>query len=184
MKTLIWKGICYESLEYFNIRENQTGYTATSKIIGCYENKIYHVNYTISIDKSWNILEFTIESEINTKKNLIRGRKIQNEWKINDTINTHLKGFTFIDISLTPFTNTLPVNHLQLPENGSQEIEAIYIDILNNQIKPAGQRYTRTSVNTYLYENIRTDFKADITVNESGLIENYPQLFKKIAEYD
>lgn len=182
MKTLIWQGVIYQSLEYFTIKENDENYTVESKIIGCYEDKIYAVNYRLSIDKDWTIKEFLIESEINTIKNKMTGKRLQNNWEINDAIRPDCKDFTFIDISLTPFTNTLPINNLSLTENHPQEINVIYIDVLNNLMKPAKQQYTKTGSNGYLYENIETDFKADIVVDKTGLVIHYPGLFEKIAE--
>jgi len=182
MKTLIWQGIIYQSLEYVNIQENGKNYTVLSKIIGCYHDKIYAVDYKLIIDKDWTMLEFLIESEINTIKTKITGKKQQDHWEINNMIHPELKGFKYIDISLTPFTNTLPINNLILTENHSQKIKVIYLDVLNNHIKPAEQQYTKTSAAGYLYENIETDFKADIVVDENGLVIHYPGLFKKIAE--
>ncbi|WP_347216489.1 putative glycolipid-binding domain-containing protein [Chryseobacterium sp.] len=182
MKTLIWKGIAFQSLEYFNITENDKNLIVESKIIGFYEDKIYTVDYQLIIDLHWNIQEFVIESEVNTGKNKLTGKKLQNEWEINDVINPDFKEFPFIDISLTPFTNTLPINNLQLAENDSQEIKVIYIDVLNHLVKPVTQQYTKIDRNTYHYNNLQTDFKSDILVDENGLVVNYPGLFDKIAE--
>lgn len=183
MKTLLWQGIFYQSLEHFTLKENNGNYAVTSRIIGCLKDQIYSVDYHLMIDLNWNILEFSIESEINTVKNRLTGKKQQDEWEINGHINPDFKGFQYIDISLTPFTNTLPVNKLKLPENGAQEIEVIYIDVLNHLIRPAQQRYTRTFPDRYLYENIQTDFTAEILVDENGLVIDYPELFKKTAEF-
>lgn len=182
MKTLIWKGIFYQSLEYFNISKNDEHYIVNSKIIGCHEDKIYTVDYHLIIDSDWTMLEFSIESEINTVKKTLTGKKQNDEWEINTIIQPDFKGFKYIDISLTPFTNTLPINHLKLPENIPQEIEVIYIDVLNQQVRPAQQRYTRTAPNQYLYENIHTVFKAVILTDENGLVITYPELFERIAE--
>lgn len=182
MKTLIWQGITFQSLEYFNLKENDKNIQVASKIIGCYENNIYSVDYQLTIDSEWNIQEFMIESEINTVKNRLTGKKDQDEWEINNAINPDFKGFNFIDISLTPFTNTLPINNLKLAENDTQEIKVIYIDVLNSLVKPVTQQYTRIAFNTYHYDNLQTDFKSDIVVDENGLVVNYPKLFDKIAE--
>lgn len=182
MKTLIWQGIAFQSLEYFSLKENDKDIQVTSKIIGCYESKIYTVAYQLTIDPDWNIRGFTIESEINTIKNILTGKKNENEWEINNVINPDFRDFSFIDISLTPFTNTLPINKLKLAENDTREIKVIYIDILNNLIKPVAQQYTKIAPYTYHYDNLQTDFKSDILVDGNGLVVNYPQLFDKIAE--
>ncbi|MET3036329.1 putative glycolipid-binding domain-containing protein [Chryseobacterium sp. NRRL B-14859] len=181
MNTLIWKGIFYQSLEYFTLTNKAENHLVESRIIGHIEDCIYSVQYHLIIDKDWMILQFFIESEINGVKNVLKGEKIQDEWKINDFINPDFKNFKFIDISLTPFTNTLPINHLTMSENDSQEIKVIYIDVLNSQIRPATQQYTRTASHEYLYENIQTDFKAPILVDNAGLVTHYPGLFEKIA---
>lgn len=182
MKTLIWKGIYYQSLEYFNLLSDDKNYTVESKIIGCLEDKIYSIEYKIHIDKDWLVQDFLIESEINKVKRTLAGKKIQDQWEINGVVNPEFDHFNFIDISLTPFTNTLPINNLKLSERDSQKIDVLYIDVLKHHIKPVQQQYTWTAVNKYLYENIETDFKAEISVDEGGLVTNYPELFEKIAE--
>ncbi|MCP1301984.1 putative glycolipid-binding domain-containing protein [Chryseobacterium sp. S0630] len=182
MKTLIWKGIFYQSFEYFNLQSDDKNYAAESKIIGCHEDKIYSIEYKIHIDKDWIIQDFLIESEINKVKRTLAGKKIQDQWEINHVINPEFNNFKFIDISLTPFTNTLPINYLKLSENTSQKIDVLYIDVLNHHIRPVQQQYTRTAANQYLYENIENDFKAEISIDETGLVTAYPKLFEKIAE--
>ncbi|MDR3026411.1 putative glycolipid-binding domain-containing protein [Chryseobacterium sp.] len=182
MKTLIWKGIFYQSLEYFNIHSDDKGYTVQSRIIGCYKDKIYAVDYRMFIDKNWIIQNFQIESEVNKVKTTLEGKKLQDQWEINNVINPEFNNFKFIDISLTPFTNTLPINNLNLSENKSQKIDVIYIDVLKQHIKPVQQKYTRRAPYQYLYENIENDFKAEISIDESGLVISYPELFEKITE--
>ena len=41
------------------------------------------------------------------------------------------------------------------------------------------QVYKRISEEKYHYENIPNDFEADITVDENGLVVDYPSLFTR-----
>jgi len=50
MKTIIWKGILYNSIEYFNLTRQESVFIVKSKIIGTYEDKIYAVAYDLLID--------------------------------------------------------------------------------------------------------------------------------------
>ncbi|ROH97589.1 putative glycolipid-binding domain-containing protein [Chryseobacterium daecheongense] len=184
MDPIIWKGILYHSLEYFNLIESEKNYVATSRIIGSFEDKIYFVNYHITIDKDWLVQNFTIEYEINGTKSKVEGIKNGNDWEINGTKRPEFSNFRYIDISLTPFTNTLPINNLKLSENQSGEINVIYINILENIIKPVKQQYTQISKSEYLYENIPKNFEAKISVDNLGLIEYYPDLFEKKHNID
>jgi hypothetical protein len=181
MKTILWRGVAFNSLEYFNIQEKQDHHIVVSRIIGYYQEKIYSATYQLTINKQWEIEEFFIDSEVDMIKNTLTGKKTGINWEINHFDNPSFKGFLYIDISLTPFTNTLPINNLQLKIGDSKEIDIIYIDLINNQITPVRQRYTRTDFNEYLYENIVSDFTVHIQVDENGLVLNYPGLFEKIA---
>ena len=91
------------------------------------------------------------------------------------------KGCIDIDISLTPLTNSLPINRLQLKQNEAQEIKVIYFDLLAQQIKPATQKYTRLKDLSYRYENVPNDFEAVIQVDASGFVADYPTLFMRTA---
>lgn len=86
-----------------------------------------------------------------------------------------------VDIPLTPFTNTLPIRRLGLRVGETREIGVIYCDVLEEQIRPVRQRYTRISGTEYHYENVPNDFEATIVVDESGLVVDYPELFVRTA---
>ncbi|TCC91547.1 hypothetical protein EZ428_07215 [Pedobacter frigiditerrae] len=184
MKTIIWKGIFYNSLEYFQLSENKDAILVKSKIIGTFKDKTYLVEYSLNIDKEWKVFNFEIEFEINNSKKKINGVKNNNEWKINGKTNTQFTNFDFIDTSLSPFTNTLPIKNLRLNDSQEKEINVIYIDILEQIIEPVKQKYRKNSDINYRYENIPNDFAADIDVDEFGLVIFYPTLFKRMTTID
>ena len=57
----------------------------------------------------------------------------------------------------------------------------LYINVFDNTVKPVTQWYTRLSENKYLYEGVLKDFKAEITVDEDGLVTEYPGLFSRVS---
>lgn len=72
------------------------------------------------------------------------------------------EGCIDIVISLTPLTNTLPINRLNLIQNEVQIIQVIYIDVLAQQMSPLRQQYIRLSNTLYNYQNIPNNFEANI----------------------
>lgn len=183
MKTILWRGIAFSSLEYFNIQENDEHYHVRSKVIGYFQENIYSVTYQLTINKLWEITTFHIDAEVNAVQHILTGKKIDANWEINQYMDKDFEGYQYIDISLSPFTNTLPINNLKLEIGESKEISVIYIDLISNTIKPVLQRYTKTAPDEYLYENIISDFSTHIQVDKTGLILNYPGLFKMIASH-
>ena len=84
-----------------------------------------------------------------------------------------------IDISLTPFTNTLPINRLKLANRERRKIAVLYIDVLKQQTRRVMQCYTRLSDGEYKYENDSNNSKSVITVDTAGLAVDYPGLFSR-----
>lgn len=86
-----------------------------------------------------------------------------------------------IDISITPFTNTLAIRRLDLQEGQSQEILAVYIQLPKTAITTDRQRYTCLEAGQrYRYESVDSDFTRDIEVDRHGLVVNYPGLFRRV----
>ncbi len=91
-----------------------------------------------------------------------------------------LQGAIDIDISVTPFTNTLPIRRLDLKDGRPAEILVVYIQLPSLQIITDRQRYTRLDGGHYRYESVDSDFTRDIQVDGDGLVITYPGLFRRI----
>lgn len=57
-----------------------------------------------------------------------------------------------------------------------QQIQVLYIDLLEGRIVPVRQYYKRLGP-IYPYMNIPNDFEADIRVDDAGFVIDYPTLF-------
>ncbi len=179
MKTIIWKGILYHSLEYFKLISRENGSEATSTIIGIYQDKLYKVDYRVQINDEWEVFQFEVDYEVNEVLRKISGERTDSEWKVNGSVDAAYNGFRFIDISLTPFTNTLPIRNSKLHLGQERVIDVLYIDILGGEILPLKQRYRKDGDGMYNFQNVPNDFEATISVDEFGLVIYYPLLFER-----
>ena len=181
-ENLLWTGREYYSLENCLVKVTTKGAEITSVIIGLYEEKIYRVEYLIKTNQNWETIFFEITSRHSNQTESIRLEGDgKGNWLRDDKHADQFAGCVDIDIPLTPFTNTLPIRRLKLSQNQTQIIKVIYCDLLEQQIKPVQQKYTRLSKTEYHYENIPNDFAATIQVDESGLVVDYPSLFVRTA---
>lgn len=181
---IIWTGKLYHSIENCILTKTVDGNEITSTIIGDYENKIYKIEYYIKTNKNWETTFVTLRTQFDNSNELLTLEKKEGKWLLNDTPNDELKNVFDIDISLSPFTNTLPINRLQLKDNERQIIEVVYFDILEKEIKPVKQIYTRLATDQYIYENYDKSFKADIKIDEHGLVVEYPKLFEMTTKHE
>jgi len=179
---LLWKALEHQALENCLVNITATGAEIVSTIIGVYDEKIYKVDYKIGINADWETRFAEIRSRHSDRQQLIKLEKDgKGNWIQNGKPADAFNGCTEIDIPLTPFTNTLPINRLKLAEGTSQFIDVIYIDLAEQQIKRVQQKYTRLSQLTYRYENVPNDFEATIKVDNWGFVVEYPSLFTRIA---
>jgi hypothetical protein len=83
------------------------------------------------------------------------------------------------DISMTPFTNTLPIRRLGLGIGDTAEIGVAYVLVPELSLRAAPQRYTRLGDRLWRFESLDSGFTADLTVDAEGLVVDYPGLFRR-----
>jgi uncharacterized protein len=180
---LLWNGLEYHSLENCLVTTNETGSVINSTIIGKYHDIIYRVEYNIKVNENWETLFVEVHSRhSNRVEKIVLDNDGRGNWKLNGRRADEFTGCLDVDIPLTPFTNTLPVNRLNLDIGAERQIKVIYLDILQSQTVPVIQKYARLSETLYRYENVPNDFEATITVDEDGFVVDYPALFLRTAK--
>lgn len=151
-----------------------------STIIGVHNGAPYKVDYLLMAGPNWATLSCKIKIRVGEADDV---RTFQHDgrgnWTCNGASLDECKGATEIDISVTPFTNSLPINRLKMPVGESRRIQVVYIDVLGGTVRSATQQYTRISGDEFRYENVPNDFEAVITVDESGIVREYPELFTR-----
>lgn len=176
---ILWSGIEYFSLENCVIDSGPECVLIDSVIVGYYENILYRVEYTIELNTSWEIRNCQIKVQLDDEIKIVKLQCDNSKWLIDERHCPEFDGCIDIDIPLTPLTNSLPINRLNLLENEEAVINVIYIDLLEHNIRFVKQKYRRISELKYRYENIPNDFEAEVTVDEDGYVVDYPLLFKR-----
>src|SRR4051794_36761933 len=120
---LLWKGQLYNSLEKCLYLTTDTGAEVNSTIIGMFNKSIFKIDYQIRTNQSWEIVFFELRSKFANKKDSLNFQSDgKGNWTTNEEAAEKFDGCINIDISITPFTNTLPINRLKLRKNERCEI--------------------------------------------------------------
>ncbi|HEY3403357.1 MAG TPA: putative glycolipid-binding domain-containing protein [Ohtaekwangia sp.] len=180
---LLWTGREYYSLENCLVNTSSKGSEINSVIIGKYGATVYRVDYQIITDPDWQTVYCEIQSRHSNQSEHIRLESDgKGNWNRNGVHAPEFEGCLDVDIPLTPFTNTLPINRLRSAPGNEHRINVIYLDLLEQKITRVTQKYIRLSDTAYHYENVPNDFEANITVDESGFVVDYPSLFVRTAK--
>jgi hypothetical protein len=112
----------------------------------------------------------------------VLGRSKPGEWHdMNAETLPALEGCIDIDFEMTPFTNTLPIRRVPLAIGETRRFRMAYIPADTLEPFADEQIYTRLDERRYRFEEADGSFTADITVDDDGLVVDYPGLFERVA---
>lgn len=96
-----------------------------------------------------------------------------------------LAGCRDIDIWPTPFTNSFPLLRSRLAISERREFHMAWVSAPDLTVKSQPQAYTRLSERRYRFENLDgSGFTTEITVDEDGLVVDYPGFFQRVPAAD
>lgn len=182
-RNLIWKGLYADTAENCAVNFLEGGIIVRSEISGWLSMQALKVEYIIKLDNRWRVQEFEVMAQIGNKPTAMYSMRSDSSgrWYTKEGAENHnFYNCRYIDITLTPFTNTLPINGLLLKEGSSCDIDVLYIDIMEAGMRRDRQRYTKLGRLKYRFENDNGNFTADIDVDEDGFVTDYPELFESI----
>jgi hypothetical protein len=92
-----------------------------------------------------------------------------------------LAGALDCDLGLSPVTNLMPIlRHGLLSGVGQAELTAAWVSVPDLRVQPDGQRYTSAGANLIRYDALDGSFSAMITVDDDGLVVDYPGIARRI----
>ncbi len=176
-----WQGWSGNSIEHTIVCRNGQSNSAEGVIIAEEGQEKFAVRYLIDCDRSWTVQQAQIEL-IGGKSGIELRRDRNGKWTGGaGEYLSHLDGASDIDLSVTPFTNTLPIHRLGLRVGQSAEILAVYIHFPELGVSTDFQRYTCLEpMRRYRYESLDSDFVREIEVDSDGLVVTYPGLFRRL----
>jgi len=182
-RTVLWTPWAGPGLEHLRLVQHDGLILADGLLIGVAEEggQPFRAHYTIQCDARWHVRELRIDMLDAANRRLDLMSDGAGHWA-DDTgqLLPGLAGCFDVDISATPFTNTLPIRRLALPLGAAADITVVYIDLPALTAQPAMQRYTRLPGDRYRFEARGNGFTADLLVDADGLVLDYPDLFRRV----
>ena len=179
---VLWDQLIGGGSEHLILRQGSI-IEANSLAVGRLDEAAYRIQYQIVCDATWNVQKVSARNLLNSQSFALT--KKGDEWldEQGGAIES-LRGCSDVDIMVTPFTNTLPIKRLNLAKGEAKEITVVYVRVPELSLSRFEQRYTcldKEKVDSvYRYESLDSGFTSDLKVDEDGLVEDYPGLFKMV----
>ncbi len=149
------------------------------------EQNPFRLTYRLTWDESWRLrdAELVVATERSTRSLSLQADG-QGHWRHGDgQLIDELDGCVDIDIWPTPFTNSFPIRRETMTVGERREFRMAWIVAPDLTVHPQPQAYTRLTDRLYLFENLDgSGFKAELPVDEEGVVLDYPGLFRRMKE--
>lgn len=182
----MWVPVTEPGIEHLKLTELPHRVTASGLIIGLSHNNPYRVHYEIGCDAHWGVRRVDIQQlDIPGEQAVYLVSDGAGHWATADGEPLPaFDGCQDVDISITPFTNTIPIRRLDLKAGQSVDIKALHITVPAMTLKAMGQRYTCLDLNdtggVYRYESLDSGFTAELTADRDGIVINYPGGWRRV----
>jgi uncharacterized protein len=168
------------------LRVGESSIEADGVVIGEEDGTCFRVRYVVHCDPRWRTRELIVDPLDGSDPLHLRFDG-EGDWRdASGRALPELRGCIDIDLSVTPFTNTLPIRRLDLREGQSSEIAVVYVNVPVMELGTSKQRYTcleRGAGGLYRYEDewMLRGFTAELPVDGDGLVLDYPGIFRRMS---
>lgn len=175
---MVWENKEMFGCEYLKIFMKETTICIESTVIYVESGSPVKIDYQIELDSSWKTKKVVIENSRGQSLHLTSTNK--GEWFDQyGNRKDELTGAIDVDISATPFSNSLPINRLDWKPYQKREFQMVYISVPALEIEKVKQTYAyiESKEKTRIFNYQCRGFESLISVDEEGFVIDYPQLF-------
>jgi len=163
-----WRRLDGLGMEYFTLNGDDGGWSLGGQVILVLGGRPCLIDYRVACEETFETRSCRIVAAwADGRQQLDLGRQ-------------DLLGCTDVDLEFTPATNTLPIRRLNLGVGQTARITCAWVRYPALSIEPLQQTYTRLSETRYRYQS--GSFQADLEVDEWGLVREYQNGWRAIAD--
>lgn len=185
---VMWSAWDNPGLEHLHLAVHDDGIIAEGMVLGVMEGRPFRVAYEVRCDAGWRMRAVRVGIPGSGPLGVDPLSDGDGNWTtLHGNAVPELEGCLDVDISVTPFTNTLPIRRLSLAPTESAEISVAYVEGTGLQAWPEPQRYTCLEKGDggglYRFLSLDGGFTVDLPVDADGLVVDYPGLFRRSLCY-
>lgn len=178
-RTVRWRPLDAVGLEHLEIVESPTAIVANSVLIGEREGSQFGVRYEVELAPNWSFRALRLERMDGARLELYSDG--EGNWTNGQHLSLpELDGCIDIDISGTPFTNTLPTRRTRFASGEPARFTMAWIPLDTLEPFADEQIYSLLDDSRFLYESADGSFKAELSLDADGFVAYYPTLFEQI----
>ena len=180
-QVVIWQADFAPGLETLDLTRSVDSIHVDSIVQGVADGQVFRMRYRFHLNLDWTVISLHLTELPGFDEVDLYPNEATQSWSTPSFLFQldDLNDCPLIDISFTPFTNTLAIKRLKLEVGQSADLRALYIESPTLGFRVSEQRYERLGEFEYRYTSLGSGFTAVITVDQDDLVVNYPGLFTR-----
>jgi uncharacterized protein len=174
-KMILWQRVPAPGHEYARLAQVNSEWKLTGTALLLFESLPCRLDYQVICDTAWHTRSAQVSGWVGDQR--VETEMLVDEafnWWLNGVEQAQVAGCIDLDLNFSPLTNTLPIRRLNLAVGQAAEVKAAWLRFPSFRLELLEQIYRRSAGDTYRYESAGGSFTADLTVDEVGLVTNYP----------
>jgi uncharacterized protein len=175
-----WRRLDEPGLEVVHLVKTEDEIRVTSDLVYAGANA-FGLRYSWSLDTRWQTR--ALHMALNRGGRVLScdiERAQPSAWLVDGRPRPDLNGCSELDLSATPFCNTLAIRNLR----ATGELVVGFVQLPELSIVPSLQRYETMGPGQWRYIDlgVAKGFTAVLTLDSEGLVQHYEGLFEEISE--
>lgn len=175
---IFWRRLDTDGLERLSVVESEDsvrieGTILTTEDGGC------RIDHHWQLDRDWRVLDVSITRTGADGNGTLHLERTGDGWMVNGQPRPDLDGVHEVDLSLTPFCNTLALRRFTGSGGKTITLNVAYVDGATLDVSRSRQAYDRIADRRFLFRDlgIASGFEAMLDVDDRGFVIQYEGLF-------
>jgi uncharacterized protein len=175
-----WRRLDEVGLEVLRLRAGPDGMDASSTVVHAGAQP-FGLSYTWMLDAAWRTRTLRLDARGEDDRSLTIERTGPASWRVDGEERPDLDGCDEIDVSATPFCNSLAIRGL---DGASGELTTLYVAVPEMSVTPSRQRYDALAPDRWRYMDlgVARGYEAVLDLDTDGLVARYEGLFEVLSD--
>ena len=170
-----WQALEAPGFELLELAETPKGISVRAMVIGAFGG----ATYQMTLGSDWSFVSLDLTRLDGGRLGLRADGR--GSWRSeHGTALPRLEGCIDIDLSASPFTNSLPIRRADLVIGEARRFRMALVDFETLAVTPHEQIYTRIDTNHIAYQSATSGFSATLETDDDGIVTAYPGLFQRM----
>ena len=179
---VIWDHLESAGAEYLTLKKFAHHMEVRGTVLLVDQGAPHQLTYEMKIGLDWKTKKVKIYKD-GDKKPFVVQVENQDKWWVNGVYDENLDGATNVDLTITPFSNSLPINRVSWNIGERRTFKMVYIDVLRKEVMPLLQVYTYLGdTNGHrIFQYRCRDYENALVIDDQGWVVEYPGVFNREA---